>query len=112
MERLILFIYTFSVFFVYSEAACSTDTGNGYYCRYKGRIILPGRSYERTTGPNCFKCTCSEDGTFLSCCDTSTIITSFPQDKCKVILVGCDEKAVSKFDESKPCPGPISAIKG
>lgn len=36
MERLILFIFTFSVFFVYSEAACSTDTGNGKYfqCTY------------------------------------------------------------------------------
>uniref|UniRef100_K1Q0J1 Uncharacterized protein n=1 Tax=Magallana gigas TaxID=29159 RepID=K1Q0J1_MAGGI len=69
MERLTIFVSIFCVLFVYSEAGCWGERGNGYYCPYKGRAIMPGRSYEKTTGPNCFKCTCSEDGKSLNCCE-------------------------------------------
>lgn len=40
----------------------------GKCCHYRGITLLPGQSFENTTGPYCFQCICSEDGDNLKCC--------------------------------------------
>lgn len=48
---------------------CNSFLFVGYYCKYGKIVLFPGESYEKTTGPNCFKCTCSEDADELNCCE-------------------------------------------
>lgn len=42
--------------------------GLGHCCHYGEITLLPGQSYETTTGPYCYQCTCSGDGDSLRCC--------------------------------------------
>lgn len=42
--------------------------GLGHCCHYGEITLLPGQSYENTTGPYCYQCICSGDGDSLRCC--------------------------------------------
>lgn len=110
MKCVILVVSILFVLYVYSDAACWGATGNGRDCEYNGSIIALNTTYENTTGPKCYTCSCLSTGD-LDCCDIGTVIIELP-DTCKIIQEGCDQVAVSEVDESQPCEGPISAVEG
>uniref|UniRef100_A0A8W8HSU1 Uncharacterized protein n=1 Tax=Magallana gigas TaxID=29159 RepID=A0A8W8HSU1_MAGGI len=111
MERLIRVVSIFSLLYAYSEAVCWAVRGYGHCCHYGEITLLPGQSYENTTGPYCYQCICSGDGDSLRCCGISRIITSLP-DTCEIIQEGCHQVAVNKNDISKPCDGPVAQVVG
>nr|XP_022334653.1 uncharacterized protein LOC111131427 [Crassostrea virginica] len=111
MERIIFFSGIISIILVFAEASCWGVPGKGPSCNYEGITLDPGQTYEKTTGPKCYKCECNEGGD-LDCCYTGMIIRDYPADMCKVVRRGCNEVAVSKTNEDEPCDGPVAAVLG
>nr|XP_022335232.1 uncharacterized protein LOC111131808 [Crassostrea virginica] len=114
MGRTILFLCIFSVLLKHAESACSAERITGPNCVRDGIVIPPGGTYEKTTGPGCFECTCRRDngGLILTCCDVGRIAVSYPKDICRVVQRGCDLLAVSKKSDYKPCRGPVGYVAG
>ncbi|XP_022329008.2 uncharacterized protein LOC111127972 [Crassostrea virginica] len=111
MEHIILFSCIISILLVYAEAACWLIPGEGPSCSHEGVTLDPGQTYEKTTGPRCYKCQCHEGGE-LDCCDTGNRIVNYPADICKVVRRGCNEVAVRKTNEDEPCDGPVGGVLG
>ncbi|XP_062606667.1 uncharacterized protein LOC134268424 [Saccostrea cucullata] len=110
INKVCLFFFLSFMLVVPAEMACWVDSGNGKNCQHEGHTLALNEVYENSWGPRCYKCTCRTFG--LSCCDTGSIIRGDLPSNCKVIKIGCNEEAVSKTDESKPCDGPVSAVLG